>query len=173
MRLSPSLPFLAVLMLASGCASNVPLTPAASTATTTTSSAKPSAPGAATASAASDRWAGVQAQVGRKPSEGTDFLRTGPMGVRVKELLGPVNHPEFLQNMAITTPLRQEGGLLYITGRSSQQPDAQAAAVVVDPSRDAMRVWLQTGDAEWDVQDAGAPVPLPADVRKVLEDARR
>ncbi|GKT25903.1 hypothetical protein [Acidovorax sp. SUPP3334] len=171
MRLSASLPFLAAFLLA-GCATQVPLTPASPAPTPAKPAASASAP-PATATATAERWAGVQAQVGRKPSEGTDFLRTGPMGVRVKELLGPVNHPEFLQNMAIATPLRQEGGLLYITGRSSQQPDARSAAVVVDPSRDAMRVWLQTGDAEWDVQDAGAPVPLPADVRKVLEDARR
>ncbi|WCM86902.1 hypothetical protein [Acidovorax sp. NCPPB 3576] len=164
MRLSSSLPFLAALLLA-GCASNVPLTPKAST--------SPAAKPTAQAPAASSPWASVQAQVGRLPSDGTDFLRTGPMAVRIKELLGPVNAPELLKNMAVSTPLRQEGGLLYITGRRSQQPDAQAAAVVVDPSRDAMRVWLQTGDEEWDVQDAGAPIPLPADVRKVLEDARR
>ncbi|WOI43734.1 hypothetical protein [Acidovorax sp. BLS4] len=170
MRLSSSLPLFAAAVLAAGCGTHVPLTPSAST----PSPAKPAASAAtAAAPAAANRWASVQAQVGRKPSEGADFLRTGPMGVRVKELLGPVNHPEFLQNMAVSTPLRQEGGLLYITGRRSSQPDAQAAAVVVDPSRDAMRVWLQTGDEEWDVQDAGAPVPLPADVRKVLEDARR
>ncbi|GKT02314.1 hypothetical protein AVKW3434_23015 [Acidovorax sp. SUPP3434] len=171
MRLSPSLPLFAAALLAAGCGTHVPLMPSGST----SSPAKPAAPAAkaAAAPAAANPWASVQAQVGRKPSEGTDFLRTGPMGVRVKELLGPVNHPEFLKNMAVSTPLRQEGGLLYITGRRSNQPDAQAAAVVVDPSRDAMRVWLQTGDEEWDVQDAGAPVPLPADVRKVLEDARR
>ncbi|WP_311231113.1 hypothetical protein [Acidovorax sp. WCS2018Cala2-16] len=164
MRQSPCLSLLTALLLA-GCASNVPLTPAAPGA----SSAKPTASPAA----AANPWASVQAQVGRSPSQGDDFLRTGPMAARLKGLLGPVNYPELLQNMAVSTPLRQDGGLLYLTGRQSQQTGAPAAAVVLDPARDAMRVWLQTGDEEWDVQDAGAPVPLPADVRAVMDDARR
>lgn len=151
--------------LLAGCASSVPLAPA----TAAASSARP----AASPAAATNPWASVQAQVGRSPSEGDDFLRTGPMGARLKGLLGPVNYPELLQNMAVSTPLRQAGGLLYLTGRRSQQVGAPAAAVVLDPARDAMRVWLQTGDEEWDVQDAGAPVPLPAEVRAVMDDARR
>lgn len=159
-------PLTAALALA-GCASRVPLTPAspapaASPATPTTpQQAKPAHP-----------WAGVQELVGRYPSSGEDFLRTGPIARRLQGLLGPVNYPVFLQNMGTSGPLRQEGPLIYITGNRPHQGGQESAAMVLDPTRDVMRAWLQTGDEEWDVQDAGPAVPLPAELRQFIQNAR-
>lgn len=115
----------------------------------------------------------MQALIGRTPAEGADFLRAGPMADRLWALLGPINYPVLLQNMSRSGPLLREGGLLYITGHGHKPGGADAAAVVLDPARDAMRVWLQTGDEHWDVQDAGPEVALPAEVRTLIANARR
>lgn len=168
---------LAALFTLAGCATTAPQTPPSSGAALQPSAAT----GAITARTApaparpaSDVWAPLQADVGRHPGEGgTDFLRTGPMAERIKGLLGPVNYPVLLQNMGASGPLQRDGGLLYIVGNRPHQGGSEAAAVVLDPARDAMRVWLQTGDEQWDVQDAGPAVALPADVRRLIDNARR
>lgn len=118
-------------------------------------------------------WASLQSQVGRTPEQGGDFLRNGPLGQRLGELLGEDNYLVLLQNMRATTPLRQEGGLLYITGQRNAGDNAEAAAVVIYPAADAVRVWLATGGEDWEVQDFGAPKTLPADVARMMEEARR
>lgn len=151
-----------------GCASNVPLTPAAPAAPAAQAAQTPRA----TAAPAADPWAGVPALVGTLPSDGVDFLRTGPIADRLQGLLGPVNYPVFVKNMGVSGPLRKEGSLFYIMGHRPNQGGEESAAMVLDPKRDAMRAWLQTGDEEWDVQDAGPAVPLPAEVRQFMQNAR-
>ncbi|KQR45962.1 hypothetical protein [Acidovorax sp. Leaf160] len=163
-----AVPLVAALALA-GCGSHVPLTPALPA---TTASAATLPPKSAAAAPAANPWAGVQEQVGRYPSSGEDFLRNGPIARRLQGLLGPVNYPVFLQNMGTSGPLRQEGPLIYITGNRPHEGGAESAAMVLDPARDVMRAWLQTGDEEWDVQDAGPAVPLPAEVRQFIQNAR-
>jgi len=163
-----AVPLLAAWALA-GCGSHVPLTPAPSATTVTTATLPPKS---AAAAPTANPWAGVQQQVGRYPSSGEDFLRTGPIARRLQGLLGPVNYPLFLQNMGTSGPLRQEGSLIYITGNRPHQGGQESAAMVLDPTRDVMRAWLQTGDEEWDVQDAGPAVPLPAEVRQFIQNAR-
>lgn len=125
------------------------------------------------AAAPAKTWAGLQSQVGRSPADGNDFLRNGPLADRLRGLLGPTNYPVLLDNMGVSTPLRQEGALLYITGNRPHQGDTEAAAVVIHPANDAVRVWLLTGGEEWDVQDRGTPKALPADVATMMENARR
>lgn len=178
MRLSsllPSLPALpmgmpaAALLALAGCGGTVPVAPPAQQ----TVAATATAAAAAAARSAPSPWASVQAQVGRTPADGGDFLRTGPMADRLKALLGPVNYPVLLQNMGRSGPLQQDGGLLYLIGHGAKPGGGDSAAVVLDPARDAMRVWLQTGDEHWDVQDAGPAVSLPADVRTLIGNARR
>lgn len=178
--LSSSKPFSAFVPLAAaltlaGCASNAPLTPAAAPAAQSAPSpqaAKPAKPApAATPATAPAHWDGVQALVGKYPSDGVDFLRTGPIAERLKGLLGPVNYPVFVKNMGVSGPLRKEGQLIYIIGNRQHQGRDELAAMVLDPGRDAMRAWLKTGDEEWDVQDAGPAVQLPAEVRQFIQNA--
>lgn len=151
------------MALLAGCGGTVPPAPSASS--------RPAAP-VASANAATS-WAGLQGQVGRYPADGADFLRTGPLADRLRELLGSTNYPVLLDNMRVSTPLRQEGALLYITGNRPHQGSTEAAAVVIHPAQDAVRVWLLTGGEEWDVQDVGTPKALPADVATMMENARR
>lgn len=151
-------------LLLAGCGGTVPLAPVAP--------ARPAVV-AAPAAAPASRWAPLELQVGRYPADGADFLRNGPLADRLYGLMGAVNYPLLLQNLGVSGPLQREGALLYITGNRPHQGGSEAAAVVIHPAADAVRVWLLTGGEEWDVQDQGAPVPLPADVRTMLENARR
>lgn len=152
------------LALLAGCGGTVPTAPGVAT--------RPAAR-ATPAAAATNAWTGLQSQVGRYPADGNDFLRSGPLADRLRGLLGPTNYPVLLDNMGVSSPLRQEGALLYITGNRPHQGGTEAAAVVVFPATDAVRVWLLTGGEEWDVQDHGAPKTLPADVATMMENARR
>lgn len=111
--------------------------------------------------------------MGRRPSGGTDFLRTGPLAERLRGLMGEVNYPVLLDNLGVSGPLQRDGKLLFITGNRPHQGGSEEAAVVIHPAADAVRVWLLTGGEEWDVQDQGTPVPLPADVLTMRENARR
>lgn len=163
-----SLAFVSLAAVLAGCASNVPLTPAAPAVPAAQAAQAPRA----TAAPAADPWAGVPALVGTYPSDGVNFLRTGPIAERLQGLLGPVNYPVFVKNMGTSGPLRKEGSLFYIMGNRPHQGGEESAAMVLDPKRDAMRAWLQTGDEEWDVQDAGPAVPLPAEVRQFMQNAR-
>lgn len=174
---SATLAALALALLA-GCGGTAPTVPAATTSTGTSSVSgasggwgRPSNP--ATVTKAVNPWPGLQAQVGRYPTDGTDYLRTGPLADRLRGLLGSTNYPVLLDNLAVSSPLRQEGAMLYITGNRAQQGGIEAAAVVIHPATDAVRVWLLTGGEEWDVQDQGAPKTLPADVVTMMENARR
>ncbi len=171
------------LALLAGCGGTAPTVPAAPAATSVSSAsggwgrsaATTTATTTATAAATKEAypWPSLQAQVGRYPTDGTDYLRTGPLADRLRGLLGSTNYPVLLSNLAVSSPLRQEGAMLYITGNRPHQGSTEAAAVVIHPATDAVRVWLLTGGEEWDVQDQGAPKTVPADVATMMENARR
>ncbi|MDP3228228.1 MAG: hypothetical protein Q8N13_09665 [Acidovorax sp.] len=176
MRLVPSTSLCRVVLAAvplavllPGCGGTAPTEPAART--ISGSWVSPAAPG--TAAKAANPWADLQTQVGRRPADGGDYLRTGPLADRLCGLLGPTNYPVLLENMGVTSPLRQDGALLYITGIRPHLGGTEAAAVVIHPAADAVRVWLLTGGEEWEVQDVGTPKALPADVATMMENARR
>lgn len=102
--------------------------------------------------------------MGEYPVGGADFLRASPLGERLRGLLGMTNY-----NLQVSSPLRQDGSMLYITGSRPHQGATEAAAVVVHSATDTVRVWLPTDGEEWDVQDQGTPKTLPADVAKMME----
>lgn len=157
---------IALAAAVAGCAGTAPVQPGANVAVT------PAARAAAPVDKAA-AWATVQAQVGRRATDGADYLRSGPLAERLRGLLGSTNYPVLLENLRVSGPLQQDGGLLYLTGRRDAQAGGEAAAVVIHPAADAVRVWLLTGGEEWDVQDYGAAVGLPAPVRALMAEARR
>lgn len=155
---------LTVAATMAGCGGTVPVAP----------SAAPAAAPKATAPAPQPATlADVQALVGRYPSDGVDFLRTGPLAHRLHGLMGTTNYPVLLENLGVSGPLQQQDDLLYITGNRPHQGGSEAAAVVVNPAKNAVRVWLLTGGEVWDVQDYGTVVALPTDVRTLMDNARR
>ena len=100
-------------------------------------------------------------------------MRTGPLAHRLRGLMGEINYPVLLENLRGSGPLQQDGNLLFIASPPLQAGGAEAAAVILNPAVDGVRVWLLTGGEEWDVQDHGVSVPLPASVRAMMQDARR
>lgn len=118
-------------------------------------------------------WSNLQTQVGNYPIGGADFLRAGPLAERLRGLLGPTNYNVLLENLQVSSPLRQDGPMLYITGNRQHEGGTEAAAVVVHPATDTVRVWLLTDGEEWDVQDQGTPKILPSDVARMMQDAQR
>lgn len=105
--------------------------------------------------------------MGEYPVGGADFLRAGPLGERLRGLLGMTNYNMLLNNLQVSSPLRQDGSMLYITGSRPHQGATEAA--VVHSATDTVRVWLPTDGEEWDVQDQGTPKTLSADVAKMME----
>lgn len=157
---------LALVMLLPGCGGTVPAAPAAPRKV-----ARP-VPNDVPATPASP-WGNLQTQVGNYPVGGADFLRAGPLAERLRGLLGLANYNVLLDNLQVSGPLRQDGSMLYITGNRPHDGSTESAAVVVHAATDTVRVWLLTGGEEWDVQDQGTPKTLPADVAKMMENARR
>lgn len=147
-RSSPSTAWLAAAMVLlsavlSGCEPSPPKPKAAMTAFPT--GAVTTAPAAAPATLAS-----LRALVGSYPGERTDYLRQGALAQRLQALLGE-DYPVLLANLGTSGPLVQDGALLYISGNRPHEGGDEQAAVVVDPARNALRVWLvHSGSAqEW------------------------
>ena len=160
------------LALLAGCGGTAPTAPNAPS-VSSTSGGWGRSTASSPAATATNPWTNLQAQVGRYPTDGADFLRTGPLAERLRGLLGATNYPVLIDNLGVSSPLQQEGAMLYITGNRPHQGGTEAAAVVIHPGKDAVRVWLLTGGEEWDVQDQGAPKTVPADVATMMKNARR
>lgn len=117
--------------------------------------------------------ASLQPYVGRYPGDGYNYLREGPLAQRLEQLLG-VQYATLLDNLQVSSPLKAEGGQWFITGNRQHQGGMEQAALVVDPRRDALRVWLRTDgeDMEFD-SPRGARLPWPEEVRLMQRNPHR
>lgn len=85
----------------------------------------------------------LSSQVGKYRHEGTDYLKTGPLAAHLKPLLGE-QYETLLKNMDTVGPLKLEGKLLSLAGNRPHQGGEEMAAIVIDPARNGIRVWLLT-----------------------------
>ena len=116
----------------------------------------------------------LRPSLGQYPHEGGDYLRQGALAQRLRALLGPERYAVLLANLQVSGPLSAEGELWFITGNRQHQGGAEQAAVVIDPARDALRVWLlHAGRAQEFTDPPDAHIPWPADVRTMLGNARQ
>lgn len=86
--------------------------------------------------------ASMALQVGKYRSEGLDYLKEGVLAKRLKALLGE-QYATLLENLGTSGPLEQHGQLLSLTGNRPHQGGDESAAIVIDPARNGLRVWLQ------------------------------
>ena len=117
---------------------------------------------------------GLRNYVGSYPSDSqVNFLEQGPLADRLRQLLGP-QYAVFLHNMRTVGPLQEEGGHLFITGNRPHEGGMEAAAVVLDPQTNALRVWMLHGGRQSEWQDpAATPLDWPQPLRAVQRNAQR
>ncbi len=106
--------------------------------------------------------------VGKYPYDGINYLEQGVLADRLKALLGN-RYPTLLSNMRTVGPLTREGEVWSIVGLRPHQGGEEMGAVVIDPARNALRVWLLNDGRQDDVTDVSGPdIPWPEQVRKTL-----
>lgn len=180
-RFAPALAAVAFAAVLAACGqqSSPPAPPAAQPAVPPAVEAPAASPAAPTAvepaasAATASPWAQLIAQVGRYPHDGVNFLKEGPLAQRLQAVLGEKDYQTLLTNMETAAPLTLDGTRLFITGNKAHAGGSDAAAVVLDPETDALRVWLLSeGKAREFVDPAAAELPWPQDVQTMISNAQ-
>jgi hypothetical protein len=109
--------------------------------------------------------------VGTYPSDSNvSFLEQGVLAQRLKQLLGK-DYGTLLANLRTVSPLTEDAGRWFITGNRPHEGGTEAAAVVIDPQRNALRVWMLHEGTVTQYQDpVHVDVPWPADVQTMLNN---
>lgn len=106
--------------------------------------------------------------VGKYPYDGINYLEQSVLADRLKALLGS-RYPTLLSNMRTVGPLTREGDVWSIVGLRPHQGGEEMGAIVIDPARNALRVWLLNDGRQDDFTDAAdADIPWPEQVKKTL-----
>lgn len=106
--------------------------------------------------------------IGKYPYDGINYLEQSVLADRLKALLGS-RYPTLLSNMRTVGPLTREGDVWSIVGLRPHQGGEEMGAIVIDPARNALRVWLLTDGKQDDFSDvSGADIPWPDQVKKTL-----
>ncbi|WP_223196255.1 hypothetical protein [Diaphorobacter ruginosibacter] len=83
----------------------------------------------------------LESLIGTYPHDGAKYLEQGVLAERLKRLLDS-RYGALLKNLQTSGPLTKEGDVWMVTGNRQHQGGTDAAAVVIDPARNALRVWL-------------------------------
>lgn len=113
----------------------------------------------------------LKAYVGTYPSDGNvSFLEQGVLAQRLKQVLGK-DYATLLANLRTVSPLTEDAGRWFITGNRPHAGGTEAAAVVVDPQHNAVRVWMLHEGQVTQYQDpTHVNVPWPADVQTMIHN---
>ena len=133
----------------------------------------PDAPALATEAAAQQSLASLRDAIGNYPYDETNYLEQGVLAARLRALLGE-RYPLLLSNLRTVSALTEADGLWFITGNRSHEGGVEAAAVVIDPRQNALRVWLlNAGRSQEFVDPPTAQIPWPKDVQTLLQNQVR
>ena len=109
--------------------------------------------------------------LGKYPQDGTKYLEQGVLAERLKALLGR-RYDALLLNLQTVSPLNKEGELWSITGNRQHEGGTEAAAVVIDPARNAIRVWLLNRGTQTVYTDLPqGDIPWTESVNKLIANA--
>ncbi|WP_455554572.1 hypothetical protein [Comamonas sp.] len=130
-----------------------------------------SLPSTATPTTDASPLGALRQYVGTYPSDSNmSFLEQGVLAERLKHMLGK-NYSTLLGNMRTVGPLTEEDGLWFITGNRPHEGGKEAAAVVVDATKNAVRVWmLHEGQVSEYLDPMHANVPWPKEVQTMLDN---
>lgn len=96
--------------------------------------------------------------------DGVDYVKDGVLAERLKTLMGQ-QYDTLLKNLQTLGPLEPVSGLLYVMGNRQHQGGEEMAAVVIDPVRNGLRVWLLSEGKQTVFTDVeGAEIPWPSAV---------
>lgn len=105
--------------------------------------------------------------------DGVDYVKDGVLAERLKALTGP-QYDTLLKNLQTLGPLEPVSGLLYVLGNRQHQGGEEMAAVVIDPVRNGLRVWLLSEGKQTVFTDVeGAEIPWPSAVETTLNNLRQ
>ncbi|QIL79000.1 hypothetical protein G7047_02995 [Diaphorobacter sp. HDW4A] len=114
----------------------------------------------------------LRSYLGKYPNDGKDYLRQGILAERLKKLLGD-RYDTVIKNLETVGPLTKEGGRWSIVGNRQHQGGKEAAAVVIDPGRNGLRVWLLSNGRQMTFTDLGEGhiIPWTPNVKNVMANA--
>lgn len=102
--------------------------------------------------------------------DGVDYVQDGVLAERLKTLTGH-QYDTLLKNLQTLGPLEPSAGLLYVMGNRQHQGGEEMAAVVIDPVRNGLRVWLLSEGKQTVFTDVdGADIPWPSAVQSMLRN---
>ena len=102
--------------------------------------------------------------------DGVDYVKDGVPAQRLKTLMGP-QYDTLLKNLQALGPLEPSAALLYVMGNRQHQGGEEMAAVVIDPVRNGLRVWLLSEGRQTVFTDVdGAVIPWPSAVQSMLRN---
>lgn len=102
--------------------------------------------------------------------DGVDYVKDGVLAQRLKTLMGP-QYDTLLKNLQALGPLEPSAALLYVMGNRQHQGGEEMAAVVIDPVRNGLRVWLLSEGRQTVFTDVdGADIPWPSEVQSMLRN---
>ncbi|MFN3734560.1 hypothetical protein [Comamonas testosteroni] len=102
--------------------------------------------------------------------DGVDYVKDGVLAQRLKTLMGP-QYDTLLKNLQALGPLEPSAAVLYVMGNRQHQGGEEMAAVVIDPVRNGLRVWLLSEGRQTVFTDVdGADIPWPSAVQSMLRN---
>lgn len=105
--------------------------------------------------------------------DGTDYLKTGALAKRLQALLGD-QYETLLKNMDTVGPLTREGQQLSISGNRPHQGGEEMGAIVIDPARNGIRVWLLSQGRHTVYTDVEGPdIEWTPDIKTTIGNQRK
>ena len=102
--------------------------------------------------------------------DGVDYLKQGVLAQRLKALTGS-KYETLLKNLQTVGPLEADDGMLRVSGNRQHMGGEEVAAVVIDPARNGLRVWLLSEGKHQVFTDVeGADIPWPSGVQAMIKN---
>ncbi|MEC7120297.1 MAG: hypothetical protein VXW65_10390 [Pseudomonadota bacterium] len=74
----------------------------------------------------------------------------------------------FYENLGVISPLQQEKELYFLSGNKPHQGGTDMAAVVIDPIKDVINVYLQTDGKLTVLTERQQRLPVPKDIQTLF-----
>ncbi|MFS4552256.1 hypothetical protein [Comamonas resistens] len=102
--------------------------------------------------------------------DGVDYLKEGVLAQRLKTLLGD-QYETVLKNLETVGPLEAQDGELYVFGNRQHQGGEESAAIVINPERNGLRIWLLSAGQQTVFTDVeGQEIRWPESVQTLIKN---